>query len=90
MVAIPDDEHEGGSERATVAETGKHLDLVRLDLLARAAAVTLLPTAKILVDELALEYEPRGQPLEHGDECGSVRLACGCQPEQRHGASVIR
>ena len=37
VVAVPDDERERRAERAAVAEAGEHLDLVRLDLLARAS-----------------------------------------------------
>src|SRR5262245_872656 len=43
VVDVADDERERRAERATVAESGEHLDAVLLDLLPRRAAVPLLP-----------------------------------------------
>src|SRR2546423_8934009 len=37
-------------QRPPVAKSGQHLDLVRLDLLARAPAIPLLPAAEVRVD----------------------------------------
>ncbi len=58
-------------------EPREHLHLVRLDLLPRAAAVALLPTAEVGVDRRAVENEPGGQAGDDRDERGAVRLACG-------------
>ena len=62
MVAVADDERERRAERAAVAEAGEHLDLVRLDLLARRAAVALLAPAEVGVDRVLVEDEPAGRP----------------------------
>ena len=47
---VPHDERERRAERAAVAEAGEHLDAVLLDLLARRAAVALLPALQVGVD----------------------------------------
>ena len=77
VVAVADDERERRAERASVAEAGEHLDLVGLDLLARAAAVALLAAAQVGVDRVAVEQEPGGQAGDDRDERGPVRLAGG-------------
>ena len=69
---------------------GEHLDLVRLDLLARRAAVALLASAQVGVDRLLVEDEPGGQPREDRDERGSVRLACRGQLEIHSGKPRAR
>ena len=85
VVAIPDDECERCAERAPLAQSREHLDLVRLDLLARRAAVALLAPAQVGVDRLLVEDEPGGQPREDRDERGTVRLPCGGQLEVHSG-----
>src|SRR5438876_5137563 len=96
MVAIADDEGERRAERPSVAETGQHLDLVLLDLLARAATVALLPPAQVDVDRGLLNREPSRQPFDDRDERGPVRLPCRRQPEhatkrsRRFGSAQIR
>src|SRR5436190_15200050 len=72
VVAVPDDERERRAERATLAQAGEHLDLVRLDLLPGAAAVALLAPPQICVDRVAVEDEPRGQAADDRDERGPV------------------
>src|SRR5439155_27063302 len=74
VVAVPDDERERRAERAPVAEAREHLDLVRLDLLARRAAVALLAPPEIGVDRLPVEDEPGGQARDNRDERRPVRL----------------
>ena len=86
VVAVADDERERRAERATVAEAGKHLDLVRLDLLARRAPVALLAAAQVRVDRRAVEHEPGRQARDDRDESRPVRLAGRCQLE-RHPAN---
>src|SRR5581483_2854467 len=81
VVAVADDERKRRAERPPVPEPGEHLDLVRLDLLARRAPVALLATAQVGVDRLALEDEPGRKPGDDGDERGTVRLAGRCQLE---------
>jgi hypothetical protein len=61
VVAIPDDERQGAAERAPVSQAREHVDLVRLDRLARAAAVPLLAAAEIRLDRLSVEHEAGGE-----------------------------
>src|SRR5262249_19516653 len=88
VVAVADDERERRPERAPVAQAGEHLDLVRLDLLARRAAVAGLPAAQGGVDRLAVEEEPGGEAGEDRDERRAVRLARGGDSEG-HGESLV-
>ena len=88
VVAVPHDERQGSPERASPTEAGEHLDLVALELLARAPAVALLPSPKIRVDRVLLEPEPRRQPGHDRDEGRPVRLSRGHEPE-RH-PSILR
>ena len=46
VVPVAHDQGERRAERASVAKAAEHLDLVPLDLLTRAAAVTLLAATK--------------------------------------------
>jgi hypothetical protein len=62
VIAVAHDQGERRPERAPVAKTGEYLDLVLLELLARAAAVALLPPREVGVDRRALEHEPGRQP----------------------------
>ena len=59
-----------------MSEAGEHLDLVGLDLLARAPAVPLLAAAEVGVDRLPLEDEPCGESGDDRDERRPVRFAC--------------
>ena len=59
VVAVPDDERERRSQRAPVPEAGEHLDLVLLELLARAAPVALLAPVQVGVDRGAVERRAR-------------------------------
>ena len=88
MVAVADDEGERGAERRPVPETGQDLDLVRFQLLARAAAVAFAPAPQVVVDLGSLELEPRGEPGHDRDERRPVRLPGGDEP-QMHAASVV-
>ena len=82
VVAVADDERERRAERPAAAEAREHLDLVRLDLLARRAAVALLPPAEVGVDRLAVEHEPGRQARQDRHERGPVRLPCRCELER--------
>ena len=84
VVAVADDERERRAERAPVAKAREHLDLVRLDLLARRAAVALLAAPEVGVDRGPVEDEPRRQARDDRDERRAVRLAGRCEVE-RHG-----
>ena len=87
VIAVSHDERERCSERAPVPEAGEHLDLVLLELLARAAAVALLASVQIGVDRGAVEREPGRQAGQDRDERRPVRLAGGGESE-RHAASL--
>ena len=84
VVAVGDQERDRAAERAPVADPRSHLDRVALDLHPPAAAVTELATRHLAVDPLAVELQPRGQPLDDGDQPGPVRLAGGCEAEIGH------
>jgi len=86
VVAVPDGERERRPEGAAVAQAGEHLDLVRLDPLARAAAVALLAAAQVAVDRLPVEDEPRRETGEDRDERWPVRLA-GRDERERHAGN---
>ena len=90
VVAVADDERERRAERAAVPQAGEHLDLVRLDLLARAAAVALLAPAQVGVDRRPVEHEPAGQPGQDRDERRAVRLAGGVRDSASRAQSVLR
>ena len=53
-----------------LAEAGEHLQLVGLDLLARAASVALLAPPEVVLDRLAVELEPRGEPFTTATSAG--------------------
>src|SRR5581483_10835049 len=90
VVAVADDERERRPERAPLAQTGEHLDLVRLDLLPRRAAVALLAAPQVGVDRRLVEDEPRGQAGDDRDEGRPVRLAGGCDLEVHSGKPTTR
>ena len=81
MVAVADDERQRRAERSRVAKPAEHLDLVRLELLARAAAVPLLASAQIGVDRLLVEAKARGKPGDDRNERRAVRFAGGDECE---------
>jgi hypothetical protein len=83
VVAVADDERERGPERTPVPKAREHLDLVRLDPLARAPPIALLAPAQIRVDRALVQRQPRGQAAEDRDERRAVRLA-GRGERERH------
>src|SRR5262249_10357113 len=85
VVAVADDERERRAQRPAVPQPREHLDLVRLDLLARAPSVAPLAASQVRVDRLPAEHEPRRKTAHDRDEAGSVRLA-GRDEGQGHGA----
>ena len=89
MVAVADEERERRAERPAVAETGEHLDLVLLDLLARAPAVALLAPAQVGVDRGLLHRQPRRKPFDDRDQRGAMGLPRRRQPE-RHAIKRSR
>ena len=70
-----------------MSKAGQHLDGVRFELLARAAAVAELPPPQVGIDCSAVEAKPGRQPREHGHECWTVRFTCGDEAE-RHAATL--
>src|SRR5207302_10049839 len=85
VIAVAHDKRERRPERPPVAKAGEHLHLVGLDPLPGRAPVALLAPAKIAVDRLLLENEPRRQPREDRDERGPVGLPCRCELERHAG-----
>src|SRR5581483_8116021 len=77
VIAVAHEERERRSERGAVTEPGEHLHFVGLDLLARRAAVALLPSTEIVVDRALREREPCGEAGDDRDGRRSVRLAGG-------------
>ena len=57
-----------------VPEPAAWLDVVGLELLARAAAVARLTPGQIATDQLVVELEPGGQRRDHHRQPGAVRL----------------
>ena len=77
VVAVPDDERERRAEREAVPEPGEHLDLVLLELLARAPPVAFAPAAQVGVDRGSVEREAGREPGDDRDERRPVRLTGG-------------
>ena len=90
VVAVRDHERERRTERATVPESGKHLHLVLLELLARAAPVALASPSQVLGDRVVLDAQPCREPRDNGDECGTVRLAGARELEGHAGNPTAR
>src|SRR5687767_2604504 len=84
VIGVADDKRERRAERAAVSQAREDFDLVRLDLLARAASVALLAAPQVGVDGAAVEDEARGEPRHDGDERRAVGLTRGDEAE-RHG-----
>ncbi len=68
-----------------MANAGRDLGAVALDLHAPAAAVAELAARHVLVDVLAEQAQPGGQSLDDACQSGAVRLAGGDQSEL-HGS----
>ena len=68
-----------------MAKTREHLDLVLLELLARAAAVALLTAMKVGVDRGTVEHEPGREAGQNRDQRRPVRLAGGGESERSRG-----
>src|SRR6185437_5823254 len=77
VVAVLDEERERAPERPAVAEAAARLDVVLLELLARAAAVAGLTAGEIGPDQLVVDLEPRREAGDDDGEPGAVRLPCG-------------
>ena len=73
-----------------MAQAGEHLDLVGLDLLARAAAVALLAAAQVGVDRAPGRARgPAGRPVTIATSAGPCDSPGGDEPEG-HARSVWR
>ena len=66
---------------SAVAQATEELDLVLLELHPRTAAVAEAPPGQGGLQVLRADLDAGGQALDHGDECGPVRLT-GRQPTQ--------
>ena len=64
MVAVLDEERDRAAQRAAVAEAAGGLDVVGLELLARAAAVARLAPGEVAADQLVVELEAGGHAAD--------------------------
>ena len=80
-IAVLDRESDRRTERLAVTHAGDDLDRVGLDLHPPAAAVTLLPPPKLVVDGVNIDRQTRRKALDNGYEGFAVRFACGCEFE---------
>ncbi len=71
------------TDGVAVAHTGEHMRGVLLDAHATAAAVAPLPAPELMVQELAVKWNSRGQPADEGDERLAVALTGGRKPEHK-------
>jgi hypothetical protein len=72
VILVADEERDGAAERLAVADPGKDLDGVGLDLHAPAAAVAALTAPQVGVDGRPIHGEPGGQAFDDDGEGGSV------------------
>jgi hypothetical protein len=79
VIPVPNDESERRAERPPVPEARQHLHLVLLELLARAASVSLLATVEIRVDRPPVEGQAGGQTLDDCDKRRTVRFPSRCE-----------
>ena len=88
VVAVVDPERHRAAERAPVADAGRDLGAVLLDLHPPAAAVAELAPREVAVEVLGPQLEARGQALDDRDQAGAVGLARGGEA-QRHSAHTL-
>ena len=77
VVAVPDGERHGTSQRPQIAHAREDLRLVAFDLLPRTPSVPRLTQGKIFVDLRKIERQPRRKPLDDAKKPFPVRFA-GC------------
>jgi hypothetical protein len=55
-----------------MADPAEDLDSVRLDLHARASAITLLPAMQLVIDLFDVDRHAGGQTFDYRDQCATV------------------
>jgi len=60
-----------------VPHAAEHVDLVGLDLLASAAAVSALAAAQLGVDQIGVQRHTGREPFDQCQQCLAVRFAGG-------------
>ena len=88
VVAVLDPHRHRAAERAPVADPGRHLRAVLLDLHPAAAAVPELAPGEVAVDVLGAQLEAGREALDDGGEPRAVGFARGYEA-QRHGAHTL-
>src|ERR1043165_8223050 len=71
-VFVFDHQREWGAEREAVSDARQYLRVVALDLHAPAAPVTKLAAAQLVIDQMLIDGQSCGQPLNNRDERSSV------------------
>ncbi len=89
VVAVGDLQRDRTAERAPVADAGRDLGRVALDLHAPAAPVAELAARHVGVEILGAQRETRGQALDDAGQTGAVRLAGGYQAEGHFRPSLF-
>ena len=87
-VAVLDAQRDRRAERVAMADAGKHLDGVALDLHAAAAPIAALAPPQLLVNGVARRRAaPAGMPSMNRSQAGAVRFA-GRQEAEHAGPSL--
>src|SRR5690606_7623052 len=81
---VADAESDRASHRQAETDAGRDREIVLLELLPCAAAVTESAPGEVGANAVEPDRNPGGKPLEDGDEFGAVRLPRG-QPS-KHAA----
>src|SRR5688572_27617791 len=84
-IAVLDHQSDRRAKRLSMADAGKYLNGVRLDLHPTAPAVALLPPPKLVVDRGLIDRHPGRHALDDDDKSGTVRFAGGCEFEVHTG-----
>src|SRR4029079_2518778 len=88
QTAVPNKKRPRRAERQSVADATEDLGPILLDLLARAAAVALLPTGEVRRDRVLGPSKARRDALDGDAEGGSMRLARSEEAERGHSAAA--
>src|SRR6185437_6215221 len=74
VVAVCDLEGDRATQRPAVADPPGDLDLVALDLHPPTPAVPELAACQVAIDRVAVQGQPRRQPLEDARQAGAMGL----------------
>ena len=87
VVAVEDPDRDRGAERHAAAHAALEEGRVLLDLHPPAAAVAVLAARELAGDEVRIDAQARGDPLQDRRQARSVRFAGG-REAQGHGESL--